>query len=374
MLSAVENEETAFLCENGNRIHPTNHIHHSAARVNVTREDIRPFAFGKPYGGLRHLLCITLRDNGSNEKLTAEHILGNVFVRFLLLGIIVIHRLHQCDALFRGINRSGINERNHLMAQTQEFFRNEARTVHIIGRLLRHIARGGAVQTVDRTEYAELNGTNVKLVVLCTFEVSADIVAPPCKADIGCICREVRQVCKRFPCNQRITREAERIAMRTKTGITGKNEGHMLLAVVKRVIVVENPHDIDACRFGAGALLPVDPPEVYAVMLVRLVKDLEICVNEFVGGEIDLYGRFRLGIDTHCGRHFLIHILKITNTRCGMEVQRYLESLVLQTLQEALIIGEKIGVPAITRPTALTAVEFVVLSAFGDLLNGIQRS
>ena len=106
------------------------------------------------------------------------------------------------------------------MAETQKLLYDQARAVQIGIWLFRYRFVRRTVQSVDRTEYTELNMTHEQLVILFSHHVSADIVAPPSIADIARRKREIRQISKRIPRDIGIARKAERIAVRTDSRIT----------------------------------------------------------------------------------------------------------------------------------------------------------
>ena len=123
------------------------------------------------------------------------------------------------------------------------------------------------------------------------------------------------------------------------------------MTVVEIVVMVQRPEGIEPLDFGLAALLPVDPPEVHALLLIGVVQDLEIGLNEF--GICDIEGDRLAGfrIDPHGFRHHFIAILEAAYPPCGMDVERCVEILLLEPAQEGTVIRKKLCVPAISRPS-----------------------
>ena len=133
--------------------------------------------------------------------------------------------------------------------------------------------------------------------------------------------------------------------------------------------MIERPKRIQTVHFRLGALLPVNPPKVRAVGFVRLVQHFEIGVYKFRIRNVKRNVRPRNGrVDTKFCGHLLVHIFKRSDARSRMQIDGYAEVFVLKPCQKTFVIGEQIGVPAVTRPAvALYAKDirrFILLAEF----------
>ncbi len=116
--------------------------------------------------------------------------------------------------------------------------------------------------------------------------------------------------------------------------------------------MVEHPERIEPLHLRVRALLPVDPPKVDPICLMRMMQLREVVLNERPVRKIKRNPNIRFGINTHCDRHRLVCFLKPTHPVRRVQVNRDHPVVVLQPLQEAAWIREEIKVPRITRPTA----------------------
>ena len=114
--------------------------------------------------------------------------------------------------------------------------------------------------------------------------------------------------------------------------------------------MVKSPKGIKTFNFGFPFLLPVYPPEVNAVVFIRLMQKAEIALNELRVGDIKGDTLFCLRINTHEARKVLILVLKRTHTLRRVEIDGDLEVLFVQPAEQRFVIGEKLRVPAVARP------------------------
>ena len=101
--------------------------------------------------------------------------------------------------------------------------------------------------------------------------------------------------------------------------------------------MVQRPKRIEARQRRLRTLLPVDPPEVDAVVLVGLMHNFEIVVDEGIIGDIKRDHVLGLGVNAHRLCHILIAILKKAYALGGVQIQGDLEVSLLNLLQERLV-------------------------------------
>src|SRR3974377_1775221 len=93
--------------------------------------------------------------------------------------------------------------------------------------------------------------------------MSADVVAPVGKADVGSSRREPRLKCQRVPHRNRIARKPNLVAVVAQPAPAMEEQRPLVLALlITEMHQVDPPGRPPPCRFGIVLLLPVEPPEV----------------------------------------------------------------------------------------------------------------
>ena len=82
-----------------------------------------------------------------------------------------------------------------------------------------------------------------------------------------------------------------------------------------------------------------------------MMKEAEIAFDKLLVSYIKLNSFFALGVNSHIACKVLVHIFKRGNTCSRMEIESNLEVHIMKLVEELLVIREKIGIPAVTRPT-----------------------
>lgn len=85
-----------------------------------------------------------------------------------------------------------------------------------VPRPLAHELRIAGMQAIDRAERAKLVPTGFQMLVTIATHMTANIVTPPSVADIRRGSSEIRLELQGFPRNNGVSREADRIAVRTR--------------------------------------------------------------------------------------------------------------------------------------------------------------
>ncbi len=79
---------------------------------------------------------------------------------------------------------------------------------------------------------------------------------------------------------------------------------------------------VQALFFGLITLLPVDPPEVDALLLVRMMQDVQISARELVGGNVEWHWFLCGRVNADRARHvFVLRFVRV-HTLGGVKVQR----------------------------------------------------
>ena len=131
------------------------------------------------------------------------------------------------------------------------------------------------MQAHNRGKDTQLVPAQGQLLVAVTEDMAADIMTPPTVADIAGRRREIRLEVQRFPGHMAVTREAHRIAVATRPGITREGDALRTTGLdIVVVIVIEYPERVHA--LDGLALLPVNPPEVYPLLFFWMVQVFEI--------------------------------------------------------------------------------------------------
>ena len=114
--------------------------------------------------------------------------------------------------------------------------------------------------------------------------------------------------------------------------------------------VVEHPQRVDALDARVGALLPVEPPEVDALVLERVVEDLEVGVEERAVGDVERDRLVGGGVAAERLGHALVGVLVAAHAVGGVDVERRPQAAAVQLGEEGLRVGEQLRLPAVAGP------------------------
>ncbi len=196
----------------------------------------------------------------------------------------------------------------------------------------------------------------VELVVLVAEEVPADVVAPPAVADVARGRGEVRLEVQRRPRDHGVAGEADRVAVAADPGVAGERQGPLAVSPgVQEVVVVEQPERIEPGNAGDPALLPVEPPEVDALGLARMVQLLEVGLQERGVGGVEVDGQLAVGVDAHPPRDRGVALLVGVHALGRVHVQRGRQPALVQGGEERRRVGEQVAVPGVAGPAAAVA-------------------
>ena len=130
-----------------------------------------------------------------------------------------------------------------------------------------------------------------------------------------------------------------------------EEQGALALALlVGEVNVVEPPRRHDAGLGGALLLLPVEPPEVDALLLKRVVQKVHVVGGVLLVGDVEGNVLPRRGIDAHGPGHGGIGLLPWLHARRRMHIERGLQALLVNLLQEVVGVGKEDFVPGVAGP------------------------
>ena len=261
---------------------------------------------------------------------------------------------HRSDALGVGAARPGVQVGNQAVAQPQVGLHGGAGVAAVAPRLFGVEHRVRRVQAVDGGEAAELDPAGRHLIVPDPEHVAADVVGPPVVADIGGCRRELGLEAQGVPGGDRVPGEADGRAVTRGVGEAG--EGHGTTAIVLHaavrpgagalapgvqvVHVVEHPQGVQPRDVGVAPLLPVQPPEVDAVILQGMVSVFQVGGREVLVADVEGDGLARGRVTAQRAHHGCIGLLVASDAGGGMEVEGHLHAAVMQGLQEAPGIGE----------------------------------
>ena len=176
-------------------------------------------------------------------------------------------------------------------------------------------------------------------------------MAPPTVADIGRGGGELRLECERFPGDHRVAGEADRVAVRAGAGIAREGERPASVASgIKVVHVVEDPQRVESGLAGHATLLPVEPPEVNAFGL-QIVVHGEIGVHIVRVGQVEFEVLTACRIDAHAPGGLRVGAFECADAVAWMHVERGLEALAVQLVEECHMVGEQVAVPRIAGPS-----------------------
>src|SRR6185437_17171171 len=103
--------------------------------------------------------------------------------------------------------------------------------------------------------------------------------------------------------------------------------------------------------FGVGLLLPVEPPEVDALLLKWMEDKLEVVGRPFFVGWVEGNIFLCCRVDAHGASHGWILLFPWLDAGSGVEVERSLQALLMQAGEKVFGVGEEQMVPGIAGPT-----------------------
>ena len=121
---------------------------------------------------------------------------------------------------------------------------------------------------------------------------------------------------------------------------------------IHKMEMIQHPQGIQTLHGRLLALLPVQPPEVHALLLHGMQHILKVVVHEFRRSRIKGHRLLGGRIHAHMLRQRGIRLFIGADTVCGMQIQRRLHAAIMQIFQEGHVIREKLGIPRIARPAA----------------------
>src|ERR1700752_4022339 len=130
-----------------------------------------------------------------------------------------------------------------------------------------------------------------------------------------------------------------------------EERGRALALLVSEVKVIEPPGIVHAGQFGVELLLPVEPPEVDALLFERMKDKIEIVNGPAFVGQIE--GNILLGcrIDAHGASHGRILLLPRLDAGGGGKIERAFQSLLMDVGEEGGGIREAQMVPGVAGPS-----------------------
>ena len=135
--------------------------------------------------------------------------------------------------------------------------------------------------------------------------------------------------------------------------------------------MVQRPEWVETGNISLLSLLPVDPPEVNTLILKGVVENLKICLSKGRIGNVKADDFTLLGITAKTSTHIGILILKESDTLGRVNVQGNVVAVIVKPCKKLSVIGEKLGIPAISRPTGKGGIVKGLNSVFGLTCNGI---
>ena len=183
-------------------------------------------------------------------------------------------------------------------------------------------------------ERAKLDPTSEKLPIH-RAEVAADVVTPPAEAHVGGGGGEVRQRGQCRPAAECIAAEADRIAMIPEAAPAAEDQRALAPASrVGEVQMVEPGERIHPGEVAACALLPVDPPEIDALLFKRVMQQREVVLGKLAVGDAKGNGSAIACGHAERGREFRVGGLVRMHAVGGMQIQRDAQSASMHFGQE----------------------------------------
>ena len=117
--------------------------------------------------------------------------------------------------------------------------------------------------------------------------------------------------------------------------------------------MVQHPQRVQSRNLCCISLLPVNPPEIYALFLLRVKYALKIRFQEFSAGNIKINRFFLICINiSQFLRYGKIAVLICADSTCRVKIQTYFHSMFMQPCKKSLRFREIFFIPCVACPGA----------------------
>ena len=115
--------------------------------------------------------------------------------------------------------------------------------------------------------------------------------------------------------------------------------------------MIQRPKWVKTFQLRFFALLPVNPPEINAVIFIWMVQNVKVRLDELHIRKVKFNRLFRVWINAVCLCHFFVLVFKETNAIFGVQIHCDGKPHTLQIFEKLFIVGEQFFVESISRPT-----------------------
>jgi hypothetical protein len=120
--------------------------------------------------------------------------------------------------------------------------------------------------------------------------------------------------------------------------------------LVSEVKVVEPERRVDAGHVCVRFLLPVEPPEINALLFERVVQDAEVIVDELAVRDAEGDVLLLLWVLSHCRCHRRVGLFMRLHAGCWMKVESDMEAALAEALEKSLRVREETVIPGVAAP------------------------
>ena len=128
-------------------------------------------------------------------------------------------------------------------------------------------------------------------------------------------------------------------------------------SIIEKVIVIQYPKGIDTLHSRELSLLPINPPEVDALVFEWAVQDIEKSFQETAIGNIKVDWVLRRGVVMKCFCHVFVQIFIVLDTVGGVIVQSYFQFSAMELSEKCWGVGKQLLVPCIASPTGIPSLD-----------------
>ena len=209
------------------------------------------------------------------------------------------------------------------------------------------------MSTQNRAERPPLDPPSVELGRNFPGHVSANVMTPIPVSDVCSRCSEFRLEGQRFPNRHNVPGEPDLIAMIPESTPPVEEQRAIRFPAfhVCEKNIVEPPGRRHAGNFRRSPRLPVQPPEIDALMLKRVNDQVHVVRGKLLVDDIERNVFLRCRIDSHRRCHFRIMIFVRLDAGGRMKVQWRLQSFTIAPGKEALGIRKVVPVPRVSGPS-----------------------
>ena len=215
----------------------------------------------------------------------------------------------------------GVEIRHQSVAQSEEVLHHLSNVFPVSPGLFSAELAVAGMEAHHRGEHSQLYPASCHLVIFIASHMASDIMAPHAVADIGSRRGKVRLEVQRFPGDDGVSGKSDRISVAARSCVSGK--GHRTFSpsfVIQIMIMIQHPKRIQPFYLADPSGLPVQPPEVHALVFHGMINMFEAGFQELRICRIKVYRLLFFPVCSHLLCHCSVLFFMSPYSVCRMDV------------------------------------------------------